>query len=191
MTPPEITVRQVMDLTPVTVTPDATVQHVLGLMNQRRIGSVLVVKDGLQLAGIFTERDLLKRVASAVPGWRDYPVSDWMTEKPHTIEPDIGWDEAVGRMHKLRVRHLPVVENGEVIGIISTRLLMSRRAEYLNQKIEERTAELHTAFDQLMIRVRAGEVVVVATEMVERRVMDCPFQRGPIRRRLGQQHFGL
>ena len=152
MTPPEITVRQVMDLTPVTVTPDATVQHVLGLMNQRRIGSVLVVKDGLQLAGIFTERDLLKRVASAVPGWRDYPVSDWMTEKPHTIEPDIGWDEAVGRMHKFRVRHLPVVENGEVIGIISTRLLMSRRAEYLNQKIEERTAELRTAFDQLMVR---------------------------------------
>ncbi|OWK46969.1 PP2C family protein-serine/threonine phosphatase [Fimbriiglobus ruber] len=149
---PELTVRQVMDTDPVTVAPDCTVQEVLRLMNQRRIGSVLVIRDEDHLAGIFTERDLLRRVAGAVPGWREYPVSQWMTSDPYTIGPDVGWDEAVGKMHKLRVRHMPVIEDGRVIGIISTRLLMSRRTEYLNRKVEERTAELKHANDQLIAR---------------------------------------
>ena len=44
-------------------------------------------------------------------------------------------------MERLRVRHLPVIENGRVIGIISTRMLMGRRTEYLNRQVEERTRE--------------------------------------------------
>ena len=148
----EPTVRDVMDLNPVVVPPSATVQHVLSIMNQRRIGSVLIVAEDRRLAGIFTERDLLKRVASAVPGWRDYAVSEWMTKTPHVIEPDVGWEEAVARMHKLRVRHLPVVDNDFIIGIVSTRLLMSRREEYLNVRIARRTTELKDANEQLIAR---------------------------------------
>jgi len=152
MTTAEPTVRDIMDVNPVMVPPTTTVQAVLSIMNQRRIGSVLVVADDRRLAGIFTERDLLKRVASAVPGWRDYQVSDWMTKKPHVIEPDVGWEEAVTRMHKLRVRHLPVVENDAIIGIVSTRLLMSRREEYLNVRIARRTTQLKDANEQLIAR---------------------------------------
>ena len=151
MTKPELTVRHVMDHDPVAVTPDTKVQEVLRLMNQRRIGSVLVV-EGDRLLGIFTERDLLIRVHSAVPGWRDYPVRDWMTANPYTVSPDVGWDEAVGMMQKFRIRHLPVVKKEKVIGIVSTRLLMARRAEYLNRKVEARTAELRQANEQLMAR---------------------------------------
>ena len=55
-------------------------------------------------------------------------------------------------MERLRVRHLPVVEDGRVIGIVSTRLLMARRAEYLNRRVEERTAELRRANDELLAR---------------------------------------
>jgi len=55
-------------------------------------------------------------------------------------------------MEKLRVRHLPVVDGGRVVGIVSARMLMARRAEYLNRRIEERTAELRHANEQLLAR---------------------------------------
>lgn len=146
-----LTVRQVMDPEPVVVPPDAPVGELLLLMNERRIGSVLVC-DGGRLLGIFTERDLLRRVADAVPGWRNYPVADWMTRDPSTIGPDAGWDEAVTAMTARRVRRLPVVEGGRVVGLLGTRMLMERRTEYLNQQVAERTAELKRANDQLMAR---------------------------------------
>lgn len=147
----EVTVRQIMLADPECVPPDCPIADVMAVMNRLRIGAVLVT-DGGRLVGIFTERDLLRRVATALPGWRDYPVSHWMSADPHTIAPDLGWEAAAGMMHRLRVRHLPVVEGGRVIGIVSTRSLMARRTEYLDRKIAERTDELRRANDQLLAR---------------------------------------
>mgnify|MGYP001806561255 FL=1 len=147
-----LTVRHLMDPDPVVVTPDRTVGELLPLMNDRRIGSVLVGDQAGRLLGIFTERDLLRRVADAVPGWRNYPVADWMTRDPHTVGPDVGWEEAVNEMTRRRVRRLPVVDDGKVIGLLSTRMLMARRADFLNQQVEARTAELRRANDQLLAR---------------------------------------
>ncbi len=121
-------------------------------MNRLRIGAVIVVDDGQELRGIFTERDLLRRVAAAEPGWRDRPVSDWMTPDPYSIPPDVGWEEAVELLARLRVRHLPVVEGRRVIGIVSTRLLLSQRAEYLDRLVEERTRELNRAIEEVLAR---------------------------------------
>lgn len=152
MPAPELTVRHVMDPRPVSVAPAYPVQEVLRVMNERRIGSVLVVTGQHRLAGIFTERDLLRRVAAADPGWRDLPVSAWMTADPYTTTPDVGWDEAVGMMEQLRVRHLPVLDAGRVVGLVSFRMLIARRAEHLNRRVEERTAELRQANEQLLAR---------------------------------------
>lgn len=82
MNPPELTVRQVMQPEPVWVRPDRPVGELLTLMNEYRIGAVLVCDEAERLIGIFTERDLLRRVADAVVGWRNYPVADWMTKDP-------------------------------------------------------------------------------------------------------------
>jgi serine phosphatase RsbU (regulator of sigma subunit) len=150
--PVELTVRQVMQPEPISVAPDAPVRDVLRLMNRSRVGAVLVVKADAKLVGIFTERDLLKRVITAIPGWREYPVSDWMTADPYTIAPDVGWDAAVGMMTKLRVRHLPVIEDDKLVGLISSRALMNRRTEFLDQRVEERTRELKQVNDELMAR---------------------------------------
>ncbi len=147
-----LTVRELMDPDPVVVTPDRTVGELLPLMNDRRIGSVLVCDGDRRSLGIFTERDLLLRVADAVPGWRNYPVTDWMTRDPHHIAPGVGWEEAVNVMTRLGVRRLPVVEGGRVVGLLTTRMLMARRAEFLNQQVEARTAELRRANDQLLAR---------------------------------------
>ncbi|MGL6097211.1 MAG: PP2C family protein-serine/threonine phosphatase [Fimbriiglobus sp.] len=149
--PKELTVRHVMEPNPAVVPPDALVQDVLQKMMLHRIGSVLVV-DGGRLAGIFTERDLLKRVTTVTPPWRDLPVSGWMTPDPFTVGPDLGWDEAAALMGKLRVRHLPVVADGKVLGIVSSRMLMARREEHLSRKVAERTDELKRANDQLLAR---------------------------------------
>ncbi len=153
MSQSELSVRQAMQTDPVLVPPDRPVRDVLDLMNHRRIGSVLVADPVGRLLGIFTERDLLRRVAVAESiRWRDLPVSEWMTPAPHTIGPELGWEEAIDAMQRLKVRHLPVLDDGRVVGLVSTRILMASRAEYLNERVDARTRELRKSNDALMAR---------------------------------------
>ncbi len=147
-----LTVRHIMQPEPVIVRPTCPLREVIERLNLRRIGGVVVANSDLNILGIFTERDLLKRVVDADPGWRDRPVSDWMTREPYTTGPDVSWEEAVTQMAQLRVRHLPVLEGRRVIGIVSTRMLMGLRADYLNRIVEDRTRELKRAMDEVMAR---------------------------------------
>lgn len=150
--PDQLSVRQVMQPAPVQVPPTCSLRDVMSEMNRLRIGAVLVTRAGHELAGIFTERDLLRRVADADAGWRDLPVSAWMTPDPIVIGPDESWEAAVAVMDRKRVRHLPVLEGRTVIGILSTRMLMSRRADDLNRLVEDRTHELKRALGEIMAR---------------------------------------
>jgi sigma-B regulation protein RsbU (phosphoserine phosphatase) len=171
MTHPSLTVRQVMDREPIAVPPATPVREALRLMNGRRIGSVVVVDEAVRPVGIFTERDLLKRVADADPGWRDVPVSEWMSPEPHCIGPEAGWDEAVAMMERLQVRHLPVIEGGRLVGIITSRMLLARRAEYLNREVAERTSELRRANEQLLARDAEMLYNLRAAGRLQKRVM--------------------
>ena len=104
-----------------TVEPDARLAEAARRMAQRGVGAVLVL-DGERLAGILTERDLLKAVAV---GFTDEArVSEWMTKQPETVEPDESTDQAASLMIHGGFRHLPVVEGGRAIGILSIRDLM-------------------------------------------------------------------
>jgi sigma-B regulation protein RsbU (phosphoserine phosphatase) len=147
-----LTIRELMQPEPVTVDPDCSLDVALGLMNLHRIGALIIVSPERGLLGIFTDRDLLRRVGVAAGGWQSLPVSAWMTRDPYTVSPDAGWDEAVGLMAKHSVRHLPVIENGKVVGLISSRVLMGRRSEYLNRRVEARTREVQNAYDELLAR---------------------------------------
>jgi sigma-B regulation protein RsbU (phosphoserine phosphatase) len=147
-----LTVRDLMQPEPVCVSPDCALSDVLDLMNVRRIGAVVVVRPDDTLAGIFTERDLLKRIGAAPPEWRGVPVSQWMTTNPHTIGPAVGWDAAVEAMDRLRIRHLPVMEGGHLVGLLSTRQLMRHRADYLDRQVAARTGELKRANEELLAR---------------------------------------
>jgi len=152
MAAPVLTVREVMQPDPVTVDPDCPLDVALGLMNLQRIGAIIVVHPDRGLLGIFTDRDLLRRVGVAAPGWQALPISEWMTREPYSIAPSVGWNDAAEMLERFRVRHLPVVENGAVVGLISARMLMGRRTEYLNLAVERRTRELQTAYDELLAR---------------------------------------
>jgi CBS domain-containing protein len=90
-------------------------------MVAREVGAVLVL-DGDRLAGIMTERDVLRAVARGISA--DAVVGDWMTTDPETIGPDETTEHAATLMMHGGFRHLPVVEDDEVVGILSIRDLM-------------------------------------------------------------------
>jgi CBS domain-containing protein len=112
-------IREVMSTTLHTVSPATTVGEAVALMAQHRIGSTLVM-EGHRLEGIFTERDTVRAISQShdAPG---HEVSSWMTRDPMTVRPDEDVESALNTMLEHGFRHLPVVENGEVIGIVSIR----------------------------------------------------------------------
>ena len=101
------------------VDPSTTVGEAISLMAQNRIGSALIMEGG-KLIGIFTERDTVRAISQS----HDAPtheISSWMTRDPRTVSPDIEVEDALRTMLDNGFRHLPVVERGEVIGMVSMR----------------------------------------------------------------------
>jgi CBS domain-containing protein len=90
-------------------------------MDARRVGAALVLEDGT-LVGILTERDLLRAVAAGAE--LSSPVSEWMAGQPETVVPDESLDQAGVLMIHGGFRHLPVLEGGQVVGIVSIRDLV-------------------------------------------------------------------
>jgi CBS domain-containing protein len=90
------------------------------LMKQRNVGAMMVV-DGGRLVGMFTERDGLFRVVAAGLDGKTTPLSAVMTTNPRTVQPDRSFAQALSIMHEGRFRHLPVMEDGRPIGMISVR----------------------------------------------------------------------
>lgn len=97
-----------------------TVAEAAKLMKQRNVGAMMVVDDG-RLVGVFTERDGLFRVVAAGLDSKTTPLSMVMTANPQSITPDRPFAHALAQMHDGRFRHLPVIENGRPIGMISVR----------------------------------------------------------------------
>jgi CBS domain-containing protein len=99
---------------PTTVTVAEAVQE----MNAHKVGAVLVM-DGLRLAGIFTERDVLRRVVGADLDPKLTPITKVMTSEVLTIERKATVQQVLDIFTEKRCRHLPVVENGRLLGLIS------------------------------------------------------------------------
>jgi len=113
------TVREVMSETLYTVSPSSTVGEAVALMAQHRVGSMIVM-DGTRLAGIFTERDTVRAISHSYDA-PSHEVSSWMTREPTTVSPTEPVEDALKIMLDHGFRHLPVVEDGELIGIVSIR----------------------------------------------------------------------
>jgi CBS domain-containing protein len=100
------------------VTPDDVVLKALNLMAEKDIGA-LVVMENDKLRGIVSERDFVRSIAESERCLIDAPVSKYMTKVVITIEPDKTTDDCMKIMTENRIRHLPVVENGQVVGVVS------------------------------------------------------------------------
>jgi CBS domain-containing protein len=100
--------------------PDATVRSAALAMRERHVGAVLVTTDG-HLAGIFTERDMVNRVVAEGRDPDRTTLVEVMTADPDTIAPTTTAIEALRRMDDGGYRHLPIVERGRLVGIVSRR----------------------------------------------------------------------
>ena len=116
-------VRELMNSRVVTASPDSSIADAAASMVKANVGSVVVMQ-GSFLAGILTERDVLRAAGSG----RDLtasPVSEWMTPNPHAASPDTSAEEAAHIMFTNGFRHLPVAQDGRVCGVVSLRELFA------------------------------------------------------------------
>jgi CBS domain-containing protein len=104
----------------VSVAATDTVFHALEIMSEKNTGAVLVT-DGDQYVGILTERDYARKVVLKGHDSKHLPVRDIMTREMIMVKPETTVDQCVELMTKYHVRHLPVIENERVIGMVSLR----------------------------------------------------------------------
>jgi len=115
------TIRMIIeDQEVVTAAADTTVLSAARLMKQHKTGAVMVVEGG-RLVGIFTERDALYRVVAEGRDAAHTQLSEIMTRSPQTLHPDKSFAEALHIMHIGGFRHVPVVEDGRPIGVVTAR----------------------------------------------------------------------
>ena len=110
---------EVMSRQLVTVEPPTSVAAAVTLMGMHRVGAVLVMEHG-RLEGIFTERDLVRAMSHDI-GASSQPVSQWMTRNPVTVGPEASVEQALEIMLARHFRHLPVMEGGSLVGVVSIR----------------------------------------------------------------------
>ncbi|HYZ41380.1 MAG TPA: CBS domain-containing protein [Stellaceae bacterium] len=104
---------------PLTLPPHATVNEACRCMRDRGIGAVLVTEDDGRLVGIFTGRDAVHRVLAEGKSASDTKLADVMTRDPDTTPPVKTAIEVLRLMEDGRYRHVPIVENGKLVGIVS------------------------------------------------------------------------
>jgi CBS domain-containing protein len=123
---------------PVSANPDMTVAAASRLMKAKRIGALLVV-DGGRLAGIFTERDAVFRVIAEGRPPEKTRLVEVMTPNPRTIGPDRPFGHALHLMHEGEFRHVPVVENGRALGMVSARDALGPELKQFAFDLDHRT----------------------------------------------------
>ena len=100
------------------VTPETSVFEALRVMAERNVGALVVLERG-ELRGIFSERDYARKVILHGKSSKDTPVCEIMTEKVDCVSPSNSVRECMARMTDKHIRHLPVVDGGPVVGLIS------------------------------------------------------------------------
>jgi CBS domain-containing protein len=119
-----------------TVSPGTTVTQVAQQLSTRRIGSVLIMADGDRIAGIVSERDLVRAIAQHGAAALDFEVGRVMTREVVTCHPDDSIERVMGLMTAGRFRHLPVEDRGELIGLISIGDVVKARLEETQHETE-------------------------------------------------------
>lgn len=123
----------------VTVRPEATVRELLDTLAEHRIGAVVVSIDGRTVDGIVSERDVVRRLHDRGPEILDAMISEIMTAEVSTVGPDEHLEHLMGLMTNNRFRHVPVVVDGALAGIIS-----------IGDVVKHRMDELQAERDQLV-----------------------------------------
>lgn len=133
------TVRQLMDSKPaeiIAIGPDAPVYDAIRLMGERSVGALLVM-EGPSLVGILSERDYARKIVLKGRSSRDTPVRDIMTAQVQTVGPGDSIDHCMQLVTNSRIRHLPVLEGQQVVGVLSIGDLVKAVIEMQRQDIDQ------------------------------------------------------
>ncbi len=127
--------RQIMQKDLVTILPSSTVFDAAVKMKEYHVGSILIVEEGWKLKGILTDRDIAMAVAAGLKDPKTTLVRDVMTVDPITINSNEDVDSALRVMNRANIHRLPVIENGKLVGLLSSGDLAVEMKEEFNQFI--------------------------------------------------------
>ena len=122
-----------------TVSPETTVLQAIGELNRLQVGVLLVIEGG-RLMGILSERDIVRNIEIKGLELFDRPVSEVMTAEPLTCSPEDSLEKVIKEMTRSQFRHMPVMKDEELCGVVSIRDIMHHRLgelEYENLKIKQ------------------------------------------------------
>lgn len=121
----------------ISVSPTAAILEVADILAEHKIGAVLVIGPGDKLAGIISERDIVRALAQRGRELAGSKVSEYMTSELITCAPDATIDQIMSLMTQGRVRHLPVLDKGKLCGMISIGDIVKRRIAEVEFEAEE------------------------------------------------------
>ncbi|MGW4244310.1 CBS domain-containing protein [Nocardia sp. NPDC004722] len=127
----------------VTIAPDATVRELLRVLSAHNVGAVVVSVDGAAISGIVSERDIVRRLHSQGASLLDAPVSSIMTAAVHTCSPDDQVETLNATMTQHRIRHLPVLHEGRMVGVVSIGDVVKSQISELETEREALVRYLH------------------------------------------------
>ena len=120
-----------------TVTPDTTVREAVAELARHNVGALVVSPDGREVVGIMSERDVVRRLGTDGALVLDRPVEAIMKRGVRTCSPDESTDELMGTMTEGRFRHVPVVEDGALVGIVSIGDVVKVRIDELDHERQQ------------------------------------------------------
>jgi CBS domain-containing protein len=121
---------------PISVTPGTSISDVVHVLAEKRIGAVLVLDGQDNLVGILSERDVVRSLAQQAGATLDLTAADLMTHAPTTTSPNASVAEAMEIMSDGRFRHLPVVENGKLVGLVSIGDVVKARIDQQEHEVD-------------------------------------------------------
>lgn len=125
-----------------TIPPDATVVELLDLLAERNVGALIVSTDGVRMDGIVSERDVVRKLRNLDEPGR-MAVRDIMTDAVHVCSPADTLGDVMGIMTEHRVRHVPVLDDGILVGILSIGDAVKSRMDQLEFERDQLTHYLH------------------------------------------------
>jgi CBS domain-containing protein len=124
----------------ITIAPDASVRDLLSALDRHRVGALVVSNGEGAVDGIVSERDVVRSLHRDGPAVLDGPVSSIMTQVVHTCVPEDSLEDLMVTMTDKRVRHIPVLVDGQLRGIVSIGDVVKHRIEELQSERDQLTA---------------------------------------------------